>query len=77
MTLSRAGVAIGLLFAVGAWYDGSLTTPPCTEGVQWIVLATPIELDAQQIDAFTRLIHDNSRPPQPLHQRAVVSDSVH
>jgi carbonic anhydrase len=58
-------------------YDGSLTTPPCTEGVKWIVLTTPIELDAAQIATFTSLIHDNSRPLQPLNDRLVVSDLVH
>ncbi len=57
-------------------YDGSLTTPPCTEGVKWVVLATPITLDASQILAFTRLIRHNSRPVQPLHRRPVVADVV-
>ncbi len=58
-------------------YNGSLTTPPCTEGVKWMVLTTPIELDAGQVRAFTDLIHGNSRPTQPLHGRRVVADTVH
>jgi carbonic anhydrase len=57
-------------------YDGSLTTPPCTEGVKWIVMTTPIQLSSEQIGSFTALIHDNNRPPQPLNGRAVVLDSV-
>ena len=57
-------------------YDGSLTTPPCSEGVKWIVMTTPIQLSADQIRAFTQLIHDNNRPVQPLNGRSVVTDVV-
>jgi len=57
-------------------YEGSLTAPPCTEGVKWIVLTMPIELDTAQIRAFTDLIHGNSRPVQPLNGRTVVADLV-
>ena len=57
-------------------YQGSLTTPPCTEGVEWIVLSTPIELDRQQIDTFRAIIHDNSRPVQALNGRVVLADTV-
>ncbi len=57
-------------------YDGSLTTPPCSEGVRWIVMTTPIQLSADQIKAFTGLIRDNNRPTQPLNGRSVVSDAV-
>ena len=57
-------------------YQGSLTTPPCTEGVEWIVLSTPIELDRQQIDMFRAIIHDNSRPVQALNGRVVLADTV-
>ena len=57
-------------------YDGSLTTPPCTEGVKWIVLTMPIELDALQIRTFTDVMHDNSRPVQPLNGRTVGVDMV-
>jgi carbonic anhydrase len=58
-------------------YNGSLTTPPCTEGVKWVVLTTPIALDAAQIQAFTRLMLGNSRPVQPLNGRTIVADVVH
>ncbi len=50
-------------------YDGSLTTPPCTEGVLWLVLSTPVEISAEQLAAF-RKIHDNTnRPTQPMNDR--------
>lgn len=57
-------------------YDGSLTTPPCSEGVRWIVMTTPIQLGAEQIKAFTSLIHDNNRPTQPLNGRLVLTEAV-
>ena len=57
-------------------YDGSLTTPPCSEGVRWIVMTTPIQLSASQIAAFTAIIHDNNRPTQPLNGRPVLTDAV-
>jgi carbonic anhydrase len=53
-------------------YDGSLTTPPCSEGVRWVVLKTPIELSAEQIGAFRAIISGNNRPPQALNGRMVV-----
>lgn len=50
-------------------YAGSLTTPPCSETVDWAVLAEPITVSDFQIDAFTRLHPGNTRPLQPLHRR--------
>jgi len=50
-------------------YDGSLTTPPCTEGVTWLVLSEPVELSASQVAAFERLYDHNYRPVQPLYGR--------
>ena len=55
-------------------YDGSLTTPPCSEGVKWFVLTTPIELSEAQIAAFTAIVHDNNRPVQPLNGRQLLVD---
>ena len=57
-------------------YDGSLTTPPCSEGVSWIVMTTPIELSREQLSAFTHVINDNSRPVQKLNGRMILTDSV-
>ncbi len=53
------------------YYKGSFTTPPCTEGVAWYVLTTPIELSAAQIDKFKAIISGNNRPTQPLNGRIV------
>jgi carbonic anhydrase len=57
-------------------YDGSLTTPPCSEGVRWLVMTTPIQLSSEQIKAFTAIIHDNNRPTQPLNGRRVLTEPV-
>lgn len=52
-------------------YMGSQTAPPCTEGVTWFVLKTPIEISAEQIDAFAKLYPHDVRPVQPLNGRVV------
>jgi carbonic anhydrase len=52
-------------------YDGSLTTPPCSEGVKWTIAVNPIELSTAQIQAFTALYAGNNRPVQALNRRAV------
>ena len=54
-------------------YCGSLTTPPCTEGVQWMVMSEVLEVSQEQVDqisSFTGSI-ENNRPPQPLGSRTV------
>ena len=43
-------------------YDGSLTTPPCTEEVKWIIFEQPIEMSKEQIKAFQQIFTDNHRP---------------
>jgi carbonic anhydrase len=50
-------------------YAGSLTTPPCTEIVQWVVYQTPITASAEQIATFAALFSNNARPAQPLGRR--------
>jgi carbonic anhydrase len=56
-------------------YNGSLTTPNFDEGVRWVVLAEPIEMSKEQIDAFKQLFPEgNSREIQPLNGREVLTD---
>jgi carbonic anhydrase len=52
-------------------YMGSLTTPPCTEGVHWLVLRAPVALSAAQIAKYRSVIRDNNRPVQPLNRRRI------
>ncbi|MCA2961017.1 MAG: carbonic anhydrase family protein [Silvanigrellales bacterium] len=53
------------------FYPGSLTTPPCSEGVSWHVLKTPLEISKQQLDAFRKVFKMNARPVQPLRDRVL------
>ncbi|MBL4697838.1 MAG: carbonic anhydrase family protein [Phycisphaerales bacterium] len=50
-------------------YAGSFTTPPCTEGVRWFVMTTPVELSDAQVSSFESLYDNNYRPVQPMHER--------
>ncbi|MBK7050320.1 MAG: carbonic anhydrase family protein [Rhodoferax sp.] len=52
-------------------FMGSLTTPPCTEGVLWMVLKQPTTVSREQIKLFTQLFPHNARPTQPVNGRAV------
>lgn len=52
-------------------YDGSLTTPPCSEGVKWYVMKDPIEISADQLKAFQSVFPVNARPIQALGARVV------
>ena len=56
-------------------YHGSLTTPPCSEGLHWIVLKTPIEVSAAQLARFGRTFPSNARPVQPRHRRFVLEST--
>jgi carbonic anhydrase len=49
----------------------SLTVPPCTEGVTWFVLSTPIDISREEISAFAPLYPRYVRRPQPLNGRVV------
>jgi carbonic anhydrase len=50
---------------------GSLTTPPCTEGVLWMVLKQPVTLDRTQLKLFGQLFPNNARPVQPVNGRPI------
>lgn len=52
-------------------FMGSLTTPPCTEGVLWMVLKTPVTLSPAQIRLFGQLFPNNARPVQEVNGRPV------
>jgi len=68
--------AAGLLPSDRGYYHyfGSLTTPPCTEGVNWSVLKTPIEVSEEQIAKFRTVMGvDNNRPVLPVNKRFVLS----
>lgn len=54
-------------------FKGSLTTPPCSEGVNWFVMKNPIELSKQQVATFIKVIGNNARPVQTLNDRFVLS----
>ncbi len=54
------------------FYNGSLTTPPCSENVTWFVLEEPIEIHPKQIRVFKKYIKKNARPVQKLNHRIVV-----
>ena len=65
--------AADLLPADRSYYSftGSLTTPPCTEGVSWFVLRHPGSLSSPQVDAFAARYPMNARPVQPLNGRDI------
>ena len=72
--VARGDLDLAALLPAGrtTWrYRGSLTTPPCHEGVAWIVLTEPLTLSAAQIDAFAALYPNNCRPVQPLGDRVL------
>jgi carbonic anhydrase len=54
-------------------YEGSFTTPPCTEGVSWNVFREPIELSASQIASLREFYDGNNRPVQPLNGRELLA----
>jgi carbonic anhydrase len=52
-------------------FEGSLTTPPCSENVTWLVLKQPLPVSAGEIAEFSKLYSDDARPTQPLNDRLV------
>lgn len=57
-------------------YPGSLTTPPCSEGVSWFVLDKPVELSQDQLDKLHKVMGDNARPVQDKNGRELKEDST-
>ena len=53
-------------------FAGSLTTPPCTEGVSWFVLKTPVTISKKQVATFAQIYPYDERPTQPLNGRTVL-----
>lgn len=62
-----------LLPAKRSYYNfaGSLTTPPCSEGVNWFVMTTPVEASKAQFKRFAALYPMNARPTQPVNGRPI------
>ncbi len=55
------------------YFNGSLTTPPCTEGVHWFVMKNYATASKEQIEKFKHIMHHpNNRPVQPLNARKVI-----
>jgi len=55
-------------------YSGSLTTPPCSESVTWLVMTEPVTLSNAQAAQYERLLNRNNRPLQQLNKRSVQVD---
>ncbi len=53
-------------------YMGSLTTPPCSEGVQWVVMRQPMTMSPEQIELFARMYPMNARPVQQAAGRRIL-----
>lgn len=53
-------------------FNGSLTTPPCSEGVKWVVLKTPVQISESQLKDFTSVMPENNRPIQEINARTIL-----
>ncbi|MDM8559514.1 carbonic anhydrase family protein [Candidatus Parabeggiatoa sp. HSG14] len=56
-------------------FTGSLTTPPCWEGIKWMILKQPVSISAEQLAQYHALYPHNARPLQPLNGREVLSSN--
>jgi carbonic anhydrase len=57
-------------------YSGSLTTPPCSEGVQWLLMTERQSVSAAQVGAFRKVFITDARPVQPLNDREIGEDTT-
>jgi len=70
----NAAIDLAKLLPAGrAYYThmGSLTTPPCTENMTWMVFKEAVQISPEQISIFARLYPNNARPVQPAHDRLI------
>ncbi len=73
--LKLSGISEALLPKDKDYYrfNGSLTTPPCSEGVRWLVLKTPVSISKAQVETFLHAMHHpNNRPIQRTNARVIV-----
>lgn len=54
-------------------YMGSLTTPPCSEGVNWYVMTQPIYVGVDQVSRFAQAVGANARPLQAMNHRLLLA----
>jgi carbonic anhydrase len=54
-------------------YSGSLTTPPCSENVNWFVMKSPVEVSDSQVKQFARIVGENARPIQSMYWRSMLT----
>lgn len=76
-TFKVADIAANLIPEKQHYYrfNGSLTTPPCTEGVRWFVIEKPLTISKAQVEKFQHVMHHpNNRPIQPLDARIIVEE---
>lgn len=78
-TTSKQQLQIGNLLpkeSAYAHYQGSLTTPPCLEGVQWFVMTSPLTMSSGQVEVYSSIFQGpTNRPRQPLKGRQVLTNS--
>lgn len=55
-------------------YSGSLTTPPCTESVNWLIMTEPVTIPLAQLSSYKALLSNNNRPLQHVNKRSVQLD---
>lgn len=53
------------------YYEGSFTTPPCTEGIKWVVMKQSLQVSPEIIARFQAILHSNNRPVQALNDRSI------